>query len=51
MYKNAHAIANQKAALRKLPLWKASSVATPKNRRNIVKFIPNLIFLIFASFQ
>ena len=50
MYKNAHAIASQKAALIQLAVCKASSVATPKNNRNIVKFVPNLIFLISASF-
>ena len=51
MYKNAHAIANQKAALIQLAVCKASRVATPKNSRNIVKFVPNLIFLISASIQ
>ncbi len=49
MYKNAHAIANQKAALIQFAVWKASIVATPKNSRNIVKFVPNLIFLISTS--
>lgn len=49
MYKNAPAIANQKAALSQLAVCIASSVARPKNSRNIVKFVPNLIFLILAS--
>lgn len=48
MYKNAHAIANQKAVLIQLLVCIASSAARPKKSKNIVKFLPNLIFLMCA---
>ena len=49
IYLLAYRVANQKAARIQFAVWKASIVATPKNSRNIVKFVPNLIFLISTS--
>src|SRR2546423_10666521 len=49
MKRKAQAIANQKPALSQFLICKASSVATPKKSTNMVKLVPNLIFLISAS--
>jgi hypothetical protein len=48
-YKNALPIATQKPALIQFAVCTASRVPTPKKRRNIVKLIPSLSFLISTS--
>src|SRR5581483_6545937 len=43
------AIASQKAAFSQFPVWKASSVATPKKSRNTVKLAPSLSLFMAVS--